>query len=652
MKKRKRQTNRLRIFYYSHPYFAIFMALILFNALLILVTALLLDVIQCHVSNTNPWTVENYLSSLEYCAIFTMNSGGLYDDAAPVVVAFKIIVNVIQTITFTGALIGLATSLLQNTFDKRIHNVGKLKIKNHYVILNWSKEGANLVRELSFTEGRKNIVILSDDDRDSIMEDIDNLFLETGTTRKKTSIFVKQGDPSSRKALKEVAVDKAISVAMLSKADSSNDFSSDVSSFKLLMSIISISKNINLIIETENEEVMKNIKDLVDASPDLKECHISFFSKATVIGNALGKTAINSDFDELYYYLLSHKNGGINELKENKSIEEALLYYNNALPLCHFKDDPNNIYALSNKMPFFYKKAWKSKYLKEIPIEIKLLKKNMTLFIIGKNSRADEVIRQVEEYSASGEGHINWKNYDFDVDIEEVIEEIAKTKGKKKVLLLSDDQVDEKSIDVNVFMSILKLRASKKIGDDVKIAAELLNSSNKSSIESLNINDLIISNQMIALYLVQLMSHPEGFEFYEGFLSSAKENPNGFVFDIRKAEEIIKIDEPIEFSSRGEFINAVYKGSHGEFMPIGFVKEDDSKKSLLGMAGNAVGAVVGATSKLIGGIANAITLNDEEGNDVSLDVDNIILLSNKLRKKQKIRIEKGMDIIFVHYLRK
>jgi len=136
-----------------------------------------------------------------------MNSGDIWSDAPTSVVILKIIINTTQMITFSGALIGLATSMLQNLFNKRVHNVGKLK--NHYIILNWPAIASNLIKELSFMEGKKTIVILSKQDRESIQEEIYNIFIESNIEKKNIRIFVKKGNPTSRKALKEISIDKS-----------------------------------------------------------------------------------------------------------------------------------------------------------------------------------------------------------------------------------------------------------------------------------------------------------------------------------------------------------------------------------------------------------------------------------------------------------
>ena len=157
---RKKQPNRLKLFYYSHPYFVIFNVLIIYNVILIALAALLMTYLMKGITSdgfTWAFNMESYLKNLEYCVVFTMNNGGIYNDAPISVIILKVVLSILQMITFTGALIGLATSILQSMFDHRIHNVGKIKIKHHYVVLEWSAVGPNLVRELSFIRGNKTI---------------------------------------------------------------------------------------------------------------------------------------------------------------------------------------------------------------------------------------------------------------------------------------------------------------------------------------------------------------------------------------------------------------------------------------------------------------------------------------------------------------
>ena len=326
---RRKRINRVRAFYYAHPYLVIYNVLIIYNILIILLFSLLLAYLKDGTVNGT-----NYLEAIQYCAIYTMNSGDIWSEAPTSVIVLKIIINTTQMITFSGALIGLATSMLQNLFNRRVHNVGKLKLKNHYVILNWSPIGANIIKELSFMPGKKVIVILSDIDRDTINEEIDNLFLESNIERRNLRIFVKYSNPSSRKALKEISIERCISIALLSKASWLNSKElNDADSFKILMSILSINKNANVIVEVNNDAVSREIGDLMKASHELNKANVSIFSRNTIVGHALGRSAINTSFADLYYYLLSYEGGSFYSVDSNMNVTEGLKCYNNAIPI-------------------------------------------------------------------------------------------------------------------------------------------------------------------------------------------------------------------------------------------------------------------------------------------------------------------------------
>ena len=392
----KRKRNIVREFYYSHPYLVIFNILILYNIAIILLFSLLLAYLKDGTVNGS-----NYLAAIQYCAIYTMNSGDIWSDAPTSVIILKIIINTTQMITFSGALIGLATSMLQNLFNRRVHNVGKLKLKNHFVILNWSPIGANLIKELIFMEGKKTIVILSNNSRDAIQEEIDNLLLESGVEKKHIRIFVKTGNPSSRKALKEVSIEKCVSIALLSNSSwiDTNDLT-DADAFKILMSILSINKKANIVIEANNNKFSKQISDLMKASEELKQANISIFSRNAIVGHALGRAAINTSFADLYYYLLSFEGGSFYSINKPYDIKDALKYYSKAIPITRYKEnDGEKLYLYASYESNTRKSLTKKETNKEITFQKNIRPNNFTLFIIGDNDKANAIMDVCETHN-------------------------------------------------------------------------------------------------------------------------------------------------------------------------------------------------------------------------------------------------------------
>ena len=647
---RKKQPNRLKLFYYSHPYFVIFNVLIIYNVILIALAALLMTYLMKGITSdgfTWAFNLDCYWKNLEYCVVFTMNNGGIYNEAPISVIILKIVLSILQMITFTGALIGLATSILQSMFDHRIHNVGKIKIKHHYVILEWSAVGPNLVRELSFMRGNKTIVILSSKNRDAIQEEIDDLFLETGTEKKHLKIFVKNGNPSSRKALKEINIDKAESIAILGASSWLNaSEQNDSISFKILMSVISLTKNANIVIETDDQDVTKNIHDLMQASSELRNAKISLFSRNTIVGHVLAKTAINADYPNLYYSLLSFRNGSFYAINKDYSVDEALSRYSSCLPAFRYKCDGEKDYLFVNaeKETDIRKNLLKKKRNSEAPFKKKIIKSSFTLYIIGKNERSEAIDYAVRQHNALDEGKVNLKILPTDCDINELLEEIASIQGKKKILILSDNNAQEENIDANVFLSLIKIKANKELSKDIEVFAEIFEPSNRFSLEALNISGVIIANQMVAVYMTQLLCHAESHKLYEDLL--LPDSDAEVDFEIRQAKELLNIKENLEFSSRGDFIYALYNSSKQEYLPIGFIGEK-KRLGLTDAVTNVVSGAINVTGKVISGITNALTLSDTP-EDAAVDFKDIMFLNKNLNKKEKIIIRPDTTMIVVH----
>ena len=124
-----KKSNKFLLLWYSHPRIAIGLVLIAVNLLVILLFTAILSLVS-----GNP-----FFDELAYLFTYTMCSDGIYDfvnnqeDLACFVI--KIVLTVVQMVIFSGALIGFATDILQDTFDHRLENKGKLHLKNHFVFL-------------------------------------------------------------------------------------------------------------------------------------------------------------------------------------------------------------------------------------------------------------------------------------------------------------------------------------------------------------------------------------------------------------------------------------------------------------------------------------------------------------------------------------
>ena len=162
----KNKFNNLMALWYLHPRIAILFSLIVVNLIIIFLFTAILSIVSG----------SGFLGELAYIFTFTMSADGIYDfvNSQDDLVCFviKIFLALIQMVIFSGALIGFSTDFLQTSIDNRLNNTGSINLSNHMVFLNWSDIGANIIYDLSFLDGAKNIVILCEDDKDEVLTSI------------------------------------------------------------------------------------------------------------------------------------------------------------------------------------------------------------------------------------------------------------------------------------------------------------------------------------------------------------------------------------------------------------------------------------------------------------------------------------------------
>ena len=247
-------------------------------------------------------------------------------------------------------------------------------------------------------------------------------------------------------------------------------------------------------------------------------------------------------------------------------------------------------------------------------------------------------------YNLNNEGKVNLKILPINNDIDDLLEDISKAKGRKKILILSDNNAKEENIDSNVFLSLIKIKANKELSQNIEVFAEIFEPSNRFSLETLNVSGVIIANQIVAVYMTQLLCHEESHKLYEDLLMP--DNDSDIAFEIRQGKELLDCSNNLEFNSRGDFINALYISSKKEYLPIGFIGEQQKAK-LTDVVTNVVSGAVSVTGKVISNIGNALTLSDSP-EEVSIDFKDVLFLNKNLNKKDKIIIRPDTTMIVVH----
>ncbi len=585
----KKKQNKLLLFWYSHPRLAVAFILVFVNLCVIVLFTAILSLIS-----GNP-----FFDELAYLFTYTMCSDGIYDfvneqeDVACFIV--KIVLTLIQMIIFSGALIGFTTDVLQTTFDNRLENKGKMRLNNHFVFLNWSAIGQNIIYDLSFLEGEKTVVVLAEEEKEEILNSIDNIFTAMKRSKKGLRIFVKKGDPTSSKHLSDISIANAKYVGiLLSNAENNGEreiSEKDISAFKLALSMIGEAPNANIVVETENEKAKIKIEQVIESSHAEAKHRVSVFSHNSVMGHFIGRTIIDSRFSQLFHNVLSFDGSEFYSIP-SMNIEEALLTYNDCIPIVNYDDDdevdengnknPDQLYILSDTQNTLGKRSEKRSFVKPLKYREKIKPLDFTLFIFSNSTRASFVISELENYNNMFNSSIKYKVFDHKEDLSTTVKLIEETKGLKKILLLNEEEdLSHDSQDSTVFLSLLELKQSKIISNEVEICVEIVNVDNLSPIRNLKTSAVILSNKIISLYMLQLLTHVGSRKFFKDVLISNSDE--GEVdFEINSADELLEFDsDALEFSCYSEIVQSFYAASNKSRMLVGYFERGDKGDNIV-----------------------------------------------------------------------
>lgn len=585
MKKRE-NSNRFLLLFYSHPRIAIAIMLVLVNLFVIALFTLLLTLVRG----------SNFFDELAYCFIFTMCSDGIYDftsDGDVACLVIKIILVVIQMIIFSGALIGFTTDVLSNTFDKSLENRGKLRLKNHYVLLNWSSIGPNIVYELSFLEGEQTVVILTDHEREEVINSIDNIFTLNNKKKKGVRVYVKKGDPNSLKHLSDISIDNARCVGILlthqedTLSEDKGISSNDLNAFKLLMSIINVSSTCNIVMETENNDSVTKIEKLLKlTNPDIAH-RIALFSHNSIIGHILGRAVTNPIFSYLFDEIFAFDGVEFYSF-ERQDIKEALEKYNDCIPVINYlnymssgKEEDKRLYVLSDEASKVGVRNKPLRKVKPLDFEENIHKDDFTLYILSDGNRHQFVIEEINNYNRIYKKNVICKTFSYIDDTQTLIDALTNDEGRKKLLFLSGECEDLNSQDADIFVSLIDLKLHSKCLEDIEIFCEVVNPNNLRSLQNLGVASIIVSNKIISLFMIQLLTHKSSRKFYRDIIvANGQEEKDTIDFDIVYAYELLKMDEELKFATYAELVQSFYEASNHKYMIIGRKKVGDSDDQL------------------------------------------------------------------------
>jgi len=549
--------------------------------LMILFCAMLLVLILAGVLSQIDKNIK-YSEALK--TIFTYHTGtASANNPNNVIFIVRLIAIISGTLLFSGTIISIMTTLIRNYITNRDGARGRLHLSNHLLILFYNKEVPAILADLMYNPDQKIILLLSDAKKQQVFDELNAAIAELDEKPKhKINLIVRQGNPASLSELKDVGIERASGILIMNSGASgasSGDESREtdyLGSLDLVLKLgnFNLRPNIPIGVETSTQEASEIMCSLRKDILGLNDLQIQFFAHHKKIGQFMALAVSNPDLCNVLSELLSYR--GCEFYPINKiSREEYLENHCEGIPTVVFGD---KMYCLADdETAARRKRAVTYKTERRLqPSKKGLSKRPLKLFVIGKNRKYKYFVEALKLT------HPDTVINHFDTnDIRNFVDTVVKQGDRDSVaVVLSDDTVPPKNYDANVFWTVIELSRVASINErQFKIFAEIIDPKNQKSLENLNIQNFVVSTQVVSTFSNKLLNDANSVYFYEELFVIPS---NFFDIDVSRADEIFDITEAQTFSSYAEFVNAGYYGTRGAataIMPFGIYT--DAKNYIL-----------------------------------------------------------------------
>lgn len=557
---------------YKRPHIFIILMMILFNVFILLIAA--------GIALTIDDSFTSYIDALMNGSIkWMLTPNAILVIENPNTLVLAVIVLMIGMVLFSGVIIALTTNGIKDYIAHKKSSSGKIHVENHIVILNWNSKVPELISDLLFVESLGvTVVLLADVDKAYAESYILNAISRVDSKHNlaKMNVLVKQGDPLLRSNLDNISISKARAVIIMNpNRHQLVDDQMTQSDFTVITQVLALG-SINfdqyppIVVEIKKEETKEKLLTLNQIISTLKKHEIMPIVFDQRLGQIIAQTLIESRIKDVYLSLFSFKGSEVYMVKKT-TIDEIIEHHGFAIPVGRNNDD---VYVLS---PNNLAKKHKSEHLYP-NIDLKMKKQDthtgFDTFIIGKNNKIEFILAALKQYGEIYDQTFQSGFVEKD-DIPTFVEKLNKEKRPTKILLLSDEEASDDSLDANVINTLIYLEG-KISNPNVEIIVELLNPKNEPIISGFHINNTIISNKIISLLLTKIALFKETAPFYEELLTIDQDEAaiDRQSIHIIPAKSMLNMSFPIEFKSKKQWVKAIFESTNYQKVPIGLYRND------------------------------------------------------------------------------
>lgn len=433
----------------KHPKRVVLILIILFNVIFIALSAVLISSLSLKGTEK-----MNFFHAAYYTVTMILDAGcieSVITDIGTSGVALTLTclaVIIIGMITFTGAVIGYLTNILNDFIENASAGNTRLYLSDHTVILNWNARAPEIVNDLLYSDNKETVVALVKSGGEDIKKEIEERlhltiekenaivsekadtmsffarrrYLKNNKLGNNVTFIVIEGNIFSQKQLRDIRIDLAKAVIILSN-DPSDSAAEDggqpdegnPQAVKALMQaadIVSASKashDKNIIIEITDPWTYDIVQRIISGKELGEKCNIVMFQVEKFLGQLLAQLSITPELTPVYDDLFSNKGAAfytepVQTEDEIGYIRDYLSTHKNAVPLtllthngeswCCFASDNQKNVNKKNEI----NSSGCSVRLNDMQSECK------RVIVIGHNSKVEEIMSCYEAYIACHTG--------------------------------------------------------------------------------------------------------------------------------------------------------------------------------------------------------------------------------------------------------
>ena len=647
----------------KHPKRTVLILIILFNVLFITVSALVISSLSLKGTEK-----MNFFYAAYHTVTMILDAGcieSVIQDIGASGVALTLTclaVIIIGMITFTGAVIGYLTNILSNLIENASAGNTRLYLSDHTVILNWNSRAPEIVTDLLYSDNKETVVALVKSDRDEIKKEIEERlyltiekenaivsekaetmsfferrrYLKNNKLGNNVTFIVIEGNIFSQKQLKDIRIDAAKAVIILSNdpSDSAEDGNEgNPQAVKALMQaadIVSAGKNAhdqNIIVEITDPWTYDIVQRIISSKELGEKCNIVMFYVERFLGQLLAQISITPEMAPVYDDLFSNKGAAfytqpVQTDDEVGYIRDYLSTHKHAIPLSLLTDNGERFfcYEANNQNDISKKSEFKSE---SFSVELNdTQSERKRVILVGHNSKVEEIMNCYEAYiscqtrddkisplkvtviddAESIRRMDRYKRYPFveetaelDIyDIDKAFDIIGRllldTSEETSILILSDDAELDENADSSALLYLVCIQdyiremLRKNHGYDkkrIKTIVEITDPGHYDIVKGYENVEAVISNRFTGSIITQIGEKESIYGFYKDLLSYSADKPNGQSRkpQLKKVSSFFRVTPPpctahdlVRAVFEASVLSAVASGKRSPILVLGYIK--------------------------------------------------------------------------------